>query len=88
MIDADVETTLPDEHLLNAEGYLEIIKEFDLSVGKISAKIYANAHHPTGERGGPAAAQQYELKARVREVGIAPAVLDQHCKAPLASLTA
>lgn len=47
MIDADVETTLPDEHLLNADGYLEIIKEFDLSVGKISAKIYANAHHPT-----------------------------------------
>lgn len=78
VIDADVETTLTDEHLLNEGGLLEIVKEFDLSAGKISPKFFARAHHPTAAHANDLLQlNNAKLKTRLKEVGLKPGDVDQ-----------
>src|SRR5579862_8201009 len=47
VIDESATTTLREEHLLNAEGDLEIHKIFDCSGGKPKESVCAVALHPT-----------------------------------------
>lgn len=46
IIDVDAKTNLRAEYLLNADGDLEIVKEYDCSKTKISDSIIAVAMHP------------------------------------------
>jgi putative ATP-dependent endonuclease of the OLD family len=48
VIDAQAETTLANEHLLNAEGKLEIVKKWECGA-KTKCFVYAHAVHPTAE---------------------------------------
>jgi len=71
VIDAQASTTLADEHLLNASGALEIVKEFDLGANKIAAKVFARAEHPTVDGGSDLLQlNNTKLKARAQERGI------------------
>jgi putative ATP-dependent endonuclease of the OLD family len=47
IIDAQATTALLDEHLLNRRGYLEIVKEFDVSPRRSAGRVFARAYHPT-----------------------------------------
>jgi putative ATP-dependent endonuclease of OLD family len=47
-IDAAAPTTLAQEHLLDADGNLRIVKRFDCS-RKPKEEVFADAHHPTHE---------------------------------------
>jgi predicted ATPase len=78
IIDSRMQTTLTDEYLLNAAGNLEIIKEYDLSVTKIDAKVFARANHPAVD-GGEDLLQlnNTELKARAQERSINLNGIDQ-----------
>lgn len=46
ILDSSVETTLENEHLLNKDGDLEIIKKYSNANGP---KIWINAYHPTNK---------------------------------------
>ena len=46
VIDAKAPTTLADEYLLGSTGVLEIVKQYDLSATRITAKVHARAQHP------------------------------------------
>lgn len=46
LIDSTIKTTFENEFLLNKEGVLEIIKEYDLIKSKLSSKIYLNIFYP------------------------------------------
>lgn len=46
LIDSTIKTTFENEFLLNKEGFLEIIKEYDLIKSKLSSKIYLNIFYP------------------------------------------
>jgi len=49
-LDSGSRTTLEAEHLLNADGYLEVTKRYNCSVAKVAApKIFARAMHPCAE---------------------------------------
>ncbi len=71
VLDAQAPTTLADEHLLNTEGALEIVKEYDLSASKITAKVFARANHPTAN-GADDLLQlnNTKLKARANELNV------------------
>lgn len=47
VIDATVETSLQDEYMLNAEGYLEVIKKYKNGG---TPKVFIRANHPTNVR--------------------------------------
>lgn len=47
VVDSAAETTLADEHLLNADGLLEIHKIYDCSSTKPKPRVIARALHPT-----------------------------------------
>lgn len=51
IIDADAPTTLADEHLLNAEGMLEIKKVFPATAAKPKEKIFIVCQHPSINNG-------------------------------------
>ena len=78
VLDARASTTLASEYLLNGDGVLEIVKEYDLAASRIAAKVFARADHPTAE--GAADLLQLnntKLKARARELGIGLEGVDQ-----------
>jgi len=84
VIDAQAPTTLADEHLLNAAGTLEIVKEYDLSASKIAAKVFARAEHPTVDGGSDLLQlNNAKLKARAQERGIALDGVDQRVNTSL-----
>ena len=49
IIDTNTETTFKQEYLLNENGKLEIIKEYDFTSSRIGPKVFANAKHPTAK---------------------------------------
>lgn len=78
VLDARTPTTLADEYLLNADGMLEIVKEFNLAAARITPKIFARANHPTAD--GAADLLQLnntQLKARAAELQVDLADVDQ-----------
>ena len=72
IIDAGVETSLGDEHLLNAEGRLEIHKIYDCSTKKAKlSRIFAYALHPAAEGMDDLLQRKNkELKKRAKELGV------------------
>ena len=78
VLDARAPTTLADEYLLNADGDLEIVKEYDLGASRITAKVFARANHPMAE--GAADLLQLnntKLKTRAGELGVDLERVDQ-----------
>jgi predicted ATPase len=71
VLDSRSPTTLAAEHLLNADGDLEIHKIFDCSIATPRAQIFALAVHPT-EQGAADVLQkvQKDLKAIVKAKGL------------------
>lgn len=78
VIDAQAPTTLAEEHLLSADGILEIVTEYNLAATKIAAKVFARSNHPTAQ-GADDLLQlnNSKLKARANELGVDLANIDQ-----------
>jgi len=49
VLDAQAKTTLEQEHLLNEQGHLEILKTWDCSLAKPKVRVVARAHHPSAD---------------------------------------
>lgn len=49
ILDANSVTTLEAEHLLNAQGQLEIVKRFNCATKTPKEEVFARANHPTAE---------------------------------------
>jgi putative ATP-dependent endonuclease of OLD family len=78
VIDADYPTTLENEHLLNAEGMLEIHKVYkgDLKTPKV-ARVFAAAQHPTADGVNDLLTlTNANLKKRAKEVGVDTKAID------------
>ena len=71
ILDATAQTTLADEHLLNADGDLEIHRLFDCSTSKVKPSVVAVAVHPQGDpAGGLLLKKNADLKKIARDAGI------------------
>lgn len=65
VVDATNETTLLQEHLLNQDGELEVIKKYP-NAG--AAKVFIHAFHPTNQRCGDLLTiKQQDLRRRIQE---------------------
>jgi putative ATP-dependent endonuclease of OLD family len=72
VIDARAPTSLEDEHLLNAEGLLEVVKVFDASKKSVPYTVYANCMHPkTNGAADLLQLKNVDLKRRAADLGIA-----------------
>lgn len=49
IIDADIETSLSREYLLNSDGNLEIKKKYDFSGSKVKQEVFIVCEHPTSD---------------------------------------
>lgn len=100
VLDASAQTTLADEHLLNADGDLEIHKVFDCSVKTPKESVVAVAMHPQGDpAGGLLLKKNADLKQIIRDAGIDTSGIDlrsnpqlrraiwQHCQPLLSVVT-
>lgn len=84
VIDTRSETTLADEHLLNADGFLEITKKWDCSLKTPKCTIFAQALHPTAEDCADLLQlKQNELKARAIKLGGDLKAVDQRSNTAL-----
>jgi len=71
VLDATATTNLKDEHLLNADGDLEIHKIFDCSKKAPKEQVVAVAIHPVGDVAGKLLLKKNpELKKMVEDLGI------------------
>lgn len=71
VIDARSSTTLSDEHLLNRDGLLQIVKSFDCSGKSIKTTVSAMALHPTAAGADDLLQlKSTELKARAEQLGV------------------
>lgn len=76
-IDAKSVTNLVDEHLINADGYLEIVKRFDCRTKTPKEEIFARALHPTRDAVADLLKlKNAELKARAKEQAVDLAGVD------------
>lgn len=84
-LDARSVTTLEAEHLLNAQGYLEIVKSFDCRTKTPKEEVFARANHPTAEQLSDLLQLKNDaLKTRAREVNVDLAAgVDQRSNASL-----
>jgi predicted ATPase len=70
-LDANSITTLEAEHLLNAQGQLEIVKRFNCSTKTPKEEVFARANHPTAETlADLLQLKNPALKTRAREVNV------------------
>jgi energy-coupling factor transporter ATP-binding protein EcfA2 len=76
VLDATAQTTLADEHMLNADGDLEIHKVFDCSVKMPKESVIAVAVHPQGAAAGLLLKKNAELKQIVEGLGIDTSEID------------
>ena len=83
-IDAKSVTNLIDEHLLNADGNLEIVKRFDCRTKTPKEEVFARALHPSHEAVADVLKlKNAELKARAKELAIDLADVDQRSNTAL-----
>lgn len=77
VIDAAAPTSLAAEHLLNENGELEIIKEWDCSGKTPKEAVFAAALHPTNTHAAEVfMLKNTELKTKVKELGISSAAVN------------
>lgn len=78
VIDANAPTTLADEYLLGDAGELEIVKQYDLSAARITAKVNAWAQHPNVDQGHDLLLlNNKQLKTRSQKLGVSLEDVDQ-----------
>jgi len=84
-LDANSETTLEAEHLLNAQGQLEIVKRFNCATKTPKEEVFARANHPTAETlADLLQLKNPALKTRARDVNVdLDAGVDQRSNAAL-----
>ena len=72
VLDAQNKTSLTDEHLLNADGHLEIVKEYKCSIAKPKLdKVFARAIHPTADQYADLLSlNNRALKQRAQDLGV------------------
>lgn len=71
VLDAAARTSLAAEHLLNENGELEIVKEWDMSSKTPKESVFAAAQHPTNaDSANLLLLKNTELKACVKKLGI------------------
>ncbi len=77
ILDENVETTLMNEYLLNANGNFEIVKIFKASTGKLD-KTFIRCEHPSDENlSNLLGLKIVELKKLGEQLGVSDAVLDK-----------
>ena len=78
VIDVDARTTLKDEYLLNGDGDLEVVKEYDSGKSKVGCVAYAVAEHPSARYCDDLLTlRNSELKARLKQAGVDPKGVNQ-----------
>jgi predicted ATPase len=84
-LDANSATTLEDEHLLNEQGQLEIVKRFNCATKTPKEEVFARANHPTAETlADLLQLKNAALKTRARDVNVdLNAGVDQRSNAAL-----
>lgn len=76
-LDTHSRTTLLQEHLLNADGHLEILKTWDCSGAKPKQSTWARARHPTATNAEDLLTlKQAQLKKRISDLGISTENID------------
>lgn len=71
VLDSNALTTLQAEHLINADGDLEIHKVFNCGIQSPKAAVFAQAVHPTAEGTGDILQKsQRDLRAMIRDRGL------------------
>lgn len=84
IVDRDYATTLEDEHMLNADGRLEVQKVFDATKATIKPVVFIHAHHPhAGNRGDLLSLNNTDLKARAQQLGVGLSDVDQRVNAQI-----
>lgn len=74
VLDSAAPTSLAEEHLLNAKGELEIVKEWDSSAKTPKESVFAAALHPiNADAADLLTLKNTDLKARVKKLGIVEA---------------
>ena len=77
-IDSRAETTLAEEHLLNVDGDLEIVKKYNCALKSPSVSIFVKANHPSNSNSNDLhQLMNEELKARLMKLGIDTTEIDQ-----------
>ena len=77
-IDSRAETTLIDEHLLNIDGDLEILKKYNCGLKSPSGSIYVYANYPSNTNTTDLhQLKNAELKTRIAELGVSTDDIDQ-----------
>lgn len=77
LIDSTIKTTFENEFLLNKEGLLEIIKEYDSIKSKLSSKIYLNIFYPKELQENLNILKLSKLKELVKKLNIEELVKDK-----------
>ena len=77
VIDENVETTLNEEYLLNADGNLEIVKIFKASSGKMEKTVIRCQHPSTEPLNNLLALKITELRKAGEQLGVADTVTDK-----------
>lgn len=71
VLDAEAETTLADEYLLNSDGFLEIEKRWNCASKTIKCEVFARARHPSAANVTDLLSLKLpDLKRRATELGI------------------
>ena len=77
VLDENVETTLADEYLLNAEGNFEVIKVFKASTGKLDKAAIRCQHPADAALSNLLGLKMADLKKLGQDRGVADAVVDK-----------
>ena len=84
IVDADYETNLTNEHLLNEHRRLEIHKVYNGSLKKPTFKVYAHAVHPTADKFNDLLTlKKSDLKKRAQELDVDLFSIDERINAQL-----
>lgn len=73
VLDRTAQSSLQDDFLLNADGYLEIRKVFKCTSDRPREEVFAYAYHPEDEL---LHLNQADLKKRIKELGISEEAVD------------
>lgn len=76
LIDTTNKTEFKDEFLLNKEGLLEIVQEFDATKNKITPKIFLKINYPKELSENLNILKLKDLKEKVKELNIADSIED------------
>ena len=86
VLDERSETSLEAEYLLNSEGKLEIVKQFNCAAKTIKCEIFARAQHPIqASLANLLQLKNADLKTRLKELTVGTEGVDQRSNTSLRS---